>query len=300
MRLEWLEDILAVLDTGSLIRAADRRCLTQSAFSRRIKSIEAYIDVELFDRSRKPVQLKKSVRDQQANMQRLAAGLRELVNELKRQDRETQNHIVLVSQHAITTSIAADLIGRLTKTKDISVRLRSENRDECYALLMTKQADITVVYQSATTPLLIDEHFLEQYYLGEEPLIPVFSTAKLPKLMEEYEKGELAIINYPADVFLGQVVAQEVFPHLPAGIFIRKKAETALTLAALQFALGGVGLAWIPHSLASKDLASGDLTDLSVFLPSTLLSTTAIRMMGPKSAVEEDFWQTMTLIYSGI
>jgi DNA-binding transcriptional LysR family regulator len=34
MRLEWLEDILAVMETGSFIRAAEQRLLTQPAFSR--------------------------------------------------------------------------------------------------------------------------------------------------------------------------------------------------------------------------------------------------------------------------
>lgn len=41
MRLEWPDDILAVAETGSFSEAAERRHLTQSAFSRRIGSIEA-------------------------------------------------------------------------------------------------------------------------------------------------------------------------------------------------------------------------------------------------------------------
>ncbi|MGB3147248.1 MAG: LysR family transcriptional regulator, partial [Paracoccaceae bacterium] len=35
MRLEWLEDILAIAETGSFAVAAERRHRTQSAFSRR-------------------------------------------------------------------------------------------------------------------------------------------------------------------------------------------------------------------------------------------------------------------------
>ena len=55
MRLEWLDDILAIASTGSFSGAAERRHLTQSAFSRRIQQIEQHIGVELFDRSQKPV-----------------------------------------------------------------------------------------------------------------------------------------------------------------------------------------------------------------------------------------------------
>ncbi|MEM8665677.1 MAG: LysR family transcriptional regulator, partial [Pseudomonadota bacterium] len=40
MRLEWLDDILAIADLGSLKAAAERRHLSQPAFSRRLKLIE--------------------------------------------------------------------------------------------------------------------------------------------------------------------------------------------------------------------------------------------------------------------
>ena len=51
MRLEWIEDILAVLDTGSLARAAEKRLLTQSAFTRRVRrhvSFDAVIHHPVF------------------------------------------------------------------------------------------------------------------------------------------------------------------------------------------------------------------------------------------------------------
>ena len=57
MKLEWLEDLLAVIDQGSLSKAAVARHLTQPAFSRRVRAIEGYLGCELFDRDRKPLQL---------------------------------------------------------------------------------------------------------------------------------------------------------------------------------------------------------------------------------------------------
>ncbi len=39
MRLEWIEDILCVIDTGSFTQAAQKRHLTQPAFTRRIHGI---------------------------------------------------------------------------------------------------------------------------------------------------------------------------------------------------------------------------------------------------------------------
>ncbi|MGB1235248.1 MAG: helix-turn-helix domain-containing protein [Planktomarina sp.] len=44
---------MAVLDCGSFTRAADKRSLTQSAFTRRIKTIEYSLGSSLFKQKRK-------------------------------------------------------------------------------------------------------------------------------------------------------------------------------------------------------------------------------------------------------
>ena len=49
MRLDWIDDILAVLDCGSLARAAQKRSLTQPAFTRRVRLIEDSIGAELLE-----------------------------------------------------------------------------------------------------------------------------------------------------------------------------------------------------------------------------------------------------------
>jgi len=290
MRLEWLEDILAVLETGSFIRAAEQRLLTQPAFSRRIKSIENSVGVELFDRSKKPVQLKKSVIDQQQNIQELAAGLRNLRRELKRQNRDTHNHLVMASQHAITTSLTPPLIKRLSDSKDISIRLRSANREECYALLMTKQADLILIYQFENEQLPSQEGFLEQCTLGHERLIPVYATAHVHKLKEDYADGEIPVVVYPSESFLGQVVNREIFSKMRGVTSVHTKAETALTLANLQLAMAGVGVAWLPRSLALPELAKGALTELSDLLPGSNLTIVAVRLNAPTFPAKELVW----------
>lgn len=54
---KWLEDFLILEDTRNFSQAAEHRNLSQSAFSRRIISLEESIGVKLFDRSSVPLQL---------------------------------------------------------------------------------------------------------------------------------------------------------------------------------------------------------------------------------------------------
>jgi len=291
VRLEWLEDILAVVETGSFIKAAERRCLTQSAFSRRIRLIESHVGAELFDRARKPVELKAAVRDRYQDIAELAAGLRTLTNGLRHQGRETQKRIVIASQHAITTFIAPSLVQRLLVLREFDIRLRSANREDCYALLLTRQADIVLLYATERHPLAVESSFVEPHTLGSESLIPVFMASGVSTLEEQYKRGELPVVIYPKGVFLGRVLSDEILPRLRGVTSFRPKAETALTLAALQLALIGVAVAWVPETLAREYLLSQHLMDLRSTLGSQHLDLIAVRLKGTKTQTEEEVWE---------
>lgn len=296
MRLEWIEDIIAVLRAGSLNRAAELRYLTQPAFSRRIKSIEDYVGVELIDRTHKPARLRGAVLEQQETLEQLAAGLRELLHALRQQDRKVKNRVVIASQHAITTSVAPGLVKQLASDLDAQIRLRSANRGECFTLLVTKQADLTLTYRSPDEDLPIGGEFLEQLDFGEETFVPVFAADALDDLNAEYRNGELPIIIYPQDVFLGEVMQREIMPKLRNQLFPKEKAESALTLAALQLALAGVGVAWVPRSLAAKEIGYGNLTELGHLFGEAKLQIGAARLTGRKSAAEQDVWHVIEML----
>src|SRR5512133_142661 len=52
--LEWLEDFLALAESGNFSRAAQARAIAQPAFSRHIRALEEWAGVELIDRARHP------------------------------------------------------------------------------------------------------------------------------------------------------------------------------------------------------------------------------------------------------
>jgi len=271
MRLDWLEDILAVLDTGSFVRAAERRNLTQSAFTRRIRTIEDSLGAPLFDRSCKPVTLLPAICAQEHQMRRLASDLRALGDSLRGAALGQDRAISLACQHAITTTVSPRLVRQLTEVTGASVRVRSGNRDECLLMLLSGEVDLVVTYdlagdKGAPTPAFRD------HKLGQETLRPVC----IPPMAQSLTGGRLPVITYPRDVFLGQVMEAHVWPSLPSGTHLHRKAETALTLAAYHYALDGIGVAWLPGTLVQHDLATGALVspfaeDLQITLETRLL-----------------------------
>ena len=57
MELKWIEDFLSLAETRSFSRSAEARHVTQSAFSRRIRSLEVWLGTALLDRSTYPITL---------------------------------------------------------------------------------------------------------------------------------------------------------------------------------------------------------------------------------------------------
>lgn len=279
MRLDWLEDILAVADTGSFQEAAERRRLTQSAFSRRIRHIEREIGVDLFDRSRKPVQLLPATLALRDQMARLATDLRQLSNDLHRGQGMAARQVTIASPHALTTSLTPLVLQTIhARHEGIHIRLRSANLDDCLAMLLARQADIAIAYRLPGEEHPFGQSYVETVTIGSDRLIPVTARDRMAALEAELARGQFAYVAYPAEVFLGRVLERMILPRLPVTVRPVPKAETALTLAAIELAVVGVAVAWVPGSLARPRIADGSLIDLSDRLASYQMDVTAVRL----------------------
>lgn len=290
MRLEWIDDILAVAEHGSFQAACEKRNISQPAFSRRIRQIEQALGVALFDRSARPARLSPHVQDQLDRMRDLSAGLRDLTAALRDTDGTRRRRIVIASQHAIAATSTPEIIGRFGDL-DIDTRLRSANRDDCLAQVMTRRADIAFIHDVAGAQEIPGSDFLDIVKIGAEALIPVYANDCLETLNHFYERGELPVIAYPADVFLGQVQRRMIFPQLTRVGRVRPRLETALTLAALEFARTGFAIAWIPEPLARADIRNGQLVNLSTTLPSISMTLLAARLNDTVSPMAEEVWE---------
>ena len=299
MRTEWLEDLLAILSTKSLSKAAKQRFLTQPAFSRRIQVIEDHVGAELLDRSRKPAVLHKYVAGQQDRIREVLKDTKDLVHELNYQNKEIHRRIVIACQHAIVTSVGPSVVTQLADKMEGIIRLRSDNRDECYGLLITKKVDMIMTYRAIGESPPAEENFIEETLVGHEKLIPVYTSKDTPKLQKILFEKELPIIAYPSEVFLGSIMNKEIIPDVDASFYIRKRAETGLTLAALQLALEGVGVAWVPESIAREGIEKNTLNDLSDILPAFDFSIIATRLSGKKTEDKETVWKIISELAQG-
>ena len=282
---------MAVLDEGSLSRAAKQRFLTQSAFTRRIRLIEENVGAPLFDRSKKPVELLPGVRDLEREMRELALSLKLLRSELYRQGQKHSGKVSLACLHALTTSMVPRLTQSLIKDFGLTTRVFSASREECDLMLMTKRVDYALVYQTVAETGADGSELIETVELASDPLMPVASAGHFTDLRSVLQESELPVIAYPGRVFLGKILETDIFPYVSPDLSLFRVAETELTHAALQFCRTGMGIAWIPRSLCSEGLGNGDLLDLSTVLPKVDLRFAAQRLIRSEPDQDPGIWR---------
>ena len=290
MRLEWIDDILAVLDAGSLARAAEKRLLTQSAFTRRVRIIEDSVGATLFDRRRKPVALMPGIEALEPELRDLSARLHMLRQTMKTASDRAGKNLAFVCQHALTTTVSPQVVRALSPDGETSVRVRSGNQDECLMHLISKEVDFAIMYALPDDSPSEPGNAFEAVALGVDILVPVST----PGVREKAAGPILPVIGYPSEVFLGQVFARRINPQLPKGAAVTTIAETALTLAMVQLALTGIGIAWLPLSLVGAHLAQGNLVRLDDMLPTQALIVRMVRLAAPRTEQVERVWQHLT------
>ena len=295
MNHDWLDDVLAVLDAGSFQGAAERRNITQSAFTRRIRAIEEGLGAPLFDRRRKPVVLLQALRAQEPALRRLAQEMRSLRADLRAATKGAGRVVTLACQHAITATISPGLVKHLTDLGWTSVRVRSGNRDECLLQLISGIADMVVTYDHPDPARDLERSGLIERRIGRETLVPVCLPALAATLGDE-----LPVIGYPSDVFLGELVERRLWAGLPQGRTINRRAETALTLAAYHYALNGIGIAWLPLSLVAADLAAGRLIKPAVAGPDYALDIRLIRLSDQARGTTVQAWEALVVMADSV
>lgn len=263
MELKWLDDYIALIETGSFSAAAERRHVSQPAFSRRIQLLEEWLGVTLIDRARKPLQFTPVAAENQAAFRSLVARIYEFRSTLKSESLDIAD-LTIAAQHTLAASYVPALLKRLRHLgPEQNFRIRSENRSDAVTMLMRGQAEILIAYETAQTPCGIPPPIALRQVLGGDQLVLV----ACPDLHASFsvfraDAPPVPMLCFPPESFFGQVVRSEAMPELMRRqqVVVRCVSEFAMGLREL--ALVGQGAAWLPGSLIADDLRRGRLLSL--------------------------------------
>ena len=256
MDIEWLEDFLVLSDLSSFTRAAQTRNVTQSAFSRRIRSLEEWLGISLVDRDTVPPRLTMA-----GHLFRDAA--REMVRQL--QDARTAlGHrsqafagIKLFVSHALAQHFLPYWIAHLNKrVSGLKFEISAGETYEGILALSSGRCDLLMVYYSPLAPMTMDEKTYPSVHLGSDRLIPVCAPTAdgEPSFsLNEVSIRPLSLLGYPPETFFGRL-CNGIIRFSSNQTQFNTVAQSPYSRVLHSLALNGVGIAWLPERCVKTDL----------------------------------------------
>lgn len=257
MEARWIEDFLSVARTGSFSLSAAERHITQSAFSRRIKSLEQWVGVALIDRSTYPTRLTPAGEQFLATAREATAALLNTRRELRQAARSDRRLLRIAIQHSLASGFLARWLAKLPLAQgDVLTQVRADNLHDCVRDLEAGNVDLLVCYTHPDLPLQLDAERYPFLTLARDVLTPVSRPGEDGRPLHALQPGVAGAVpwlSYSAEALLGRMAAlalDTADPPLP----VHPVFESALVEALRAMALEGMGVAWLPGSVIADDL----------------------------------------------
>jgi LysR family transcriptional regulator for metE and metH len=241
LELRHLRSLLAIDETGSLARAAERLHLTQSALSHQIKALERYYETALFLRSTKPLKLTPAGRKLLDLARRVLPGVEQTETELKRVAQgETGRLHIAIECHACFEWLLPVLDRYRQSWPDVEVDIR-----------LGVSFDPIPALQNGIVDLVISSDPVTQSDLVFEPLFDYQALLVLARdhpltdkdHIEAADLADQTLITYPVER-----KRLDVFTRLlqPAAIEPAAIRQAELTAIILQLVASRRGVAVLP------------------------------------------------------
>ncbi|RBM07042.1 LysR family transcriptional regulator [Novacetimonas cocois] len=272
MELKWLEDFVALAETGSFSRAAELRHVTQPALSRRVRQLENWLGTTLVSRASLPAELtREGLRflPQARDMIRQLYGAREAF----RGDAAAKL-VRFAALHTLAVAFFPNWMATLSRdAPPIRTAILPDRGgiEANLSALVEEEADFFLTYAHRYVSLRLEEGKFEFLKVSSDEAIPVTARELVVDGMKWTGEGLLdaalarpiavPYATYGDDSFFG-LVLRRLFDVSPP--FERVTVhQNAIAHGLKAVVLAGGGLCWLPRSLIRTELATGALVPAS-------------------------------------
>lgn len=263
MDMQWLEDVLVLLEERNMTRAATRQNITQPAFSRRIRSFEDWLGVEVLERKTNRIDINSALATNEGEIRALVAAIKELRTKIAHHD-PAASVVAIAAQHAAVVSTFPDMALRARLAyPGLRFRMRAGNLNDCATMFLRGDTSMLLCYEAQSVgPMPFSSGVLREIW-GQDYLIPVVGGA-LRYSVEENSGIPLdtPAIVYPDNSYFGEVLRNKERVFGTAGFSANPVCQTAFSSGTLEMALKGLGVGWVPFSMAHREIESGELITL--------------------------------------
>jgi DNA-binding transcriptional LysR family regulator len=294
MNLTWLEDFLTLAASGNFSRAAEERHMTQPAFSRRIRALEEWLGVVLFDRSTQPATLTEAGRWFRDVAQELLTRVARIPDEARAVVSASSATLRFAATHALSlTFLPPWLRGLEARTPIGPIQLVSDVLQACEAMMQQGHAQFMLCHAHDQVPGRLDPAKFLSRTVGTDAIVPVSAPGPDGRALHALGDAKVPLLDYSVESGLGRAVRalRALSRDEAAGntVFTAHLATVLRTIA-----LQGRGVAWLPLSLIAEDLSQGRLVEAAPPSRRLELDVRLYRRAAPEPPAAEAFWRAVT------
>ncbi len=265
--------------------------MTQPAFSRRIRALEDWVGVPLFDRDGHPVGLTEAGSRFRPAAAELVRRLAEARAEARDADVAAAKTLRFAATHVLSSTFFPAWLRRFeTGAAPAAIRLMSENMRTCEQLMLQGEAQFLLCHHHPAAASGLDPARFPSIKVGEDVLLPVSAADAEGRPRHRLASGAepAPYLAYSTESGMGRIV-RAAFPDEGAtGLNPVMTSHLAGALRAM--AQDGRGIAWLPSSLIAADLAQGLLVPAGDGGWSIPVEIRLFRQRARQTAAAERFW----------
>lgn len=270
----WLADLQALAETLNFSRAAEKRNVTQPAFGRRIRALEAWCGMALVDRSTHRLSLTPAgeimldvAKDVTRRLERARGELEQL--------RVRSATLTFAATHALSFNFFPEWVKQIGgDALAVPMRLLSDNMNECEKLMIEGRAQFLLAHYHPESAINLDKSDFVHIELATDHLVPV--TGKNARGQPLYQlpglpKARVPLLAFEEKSGMGRILSSSLFGRTDQ-LHLKTVFASHLAMVLKALAVDGKGVAWIPRSMAQDEfdtkgrlmLAGGDQWTVAV------------------------------------
>jgi len=253
MDINWLQDFLAVADTRHFTQAANRRNISQAAFSRRIRALESWLGVVLIERGTVPAHLTAAGKRFEIEARDTVARLLDARASLTGFTSESRSTLRVSATQAIAAAHLGSWWEAWSQDASINLETHISNVSDVVATFLAGYSDLLICYQTARLPKLFDTRHYLSHVISNDQLVPVIAanSAIAKKNALKTALKTVPLIMYPSKEYFFQVV-NSVLEQSRTQLLGDVVVETHMAYFVADCAALGMGLGWVPASLLNS------------------------------------------------
>lgn len=292
--LEWLEDFLALAESGNFSRAAQARAIAQPAFSRHIRSLEEWTGVALVDRTTHPVALTPAGHALQPLLLDVLKRLEQARAKAHAAQEASGRRLLFAATHALSMTFFPRWLQQLESRLDIgAIQMVSDSFQACEDLMLQRKVQCLLCHGHPALKTRLVEPDFTYAPVDEDVLIPVaapLSNGQPSVVIAPQPDQPLPMLCYSQASGLGQIMRAALPQAFDEARFVPGfTSHHAVLLKTM--ALEGRGLAWLPRSLITDELANHRLVPAAGAEWQVPVEIRLYRQQGPLSDAAEALWR---------